>query len=177
MKYILTIALLFLIIFSCSSDDEISKTDLDKQFQEILVLSKSEQCENSADWRVVGIGAKPCGGPTGFVAYSTAMDTVSFLELVEVYNANSRIYVEQQGLISNCMVTSPPAGIRCKNGEAVLVYNPCELVPDGGVCNAYIPKYYFDYETKECKEFIWGGCGGVVPFDTLEACKACDDGF
>ncbi|MBA4146415.1 MAG: proteinase inhibitor I4 serpin, partial [Cytophaga sp.] len=30
---------------------------------------------------------------------------------------------------------------------------------------------------KKCKEFIWGGCGGVVPFETLEECKGgcqCD---
>lgn len=49
----------------------------------------------------------------------------------------------------------------------------CNLEPDPGVCEAYIPKYYFDKEENKCKEFIWGGCDGVVPFDTLKECEEC----
>jgi len=49
----------------------------------------------------------------------------------------------------------------------------CELAPDPGPCFAAIPKFYFDSETQECKEFTWGGCGGVVPFDSFEACQDC----
>lgn len=50
----------------------------------------------------------------------------------------------------------------------------CELNPDPGACNGSITKYYFDKNEKKCKEFIWGGCGGVVPFDTIEECqKGC----
>jgi len=48
--------------------------------------------------------------------------------------------------------------------------NQCELEPDPGLCKAYFPKYYFDDETQTCQEFIYGGCGGVVPFDTMEDC-------
>jgi hypothetical protein len=49
----------------------------------------------------------------------------------------------------------------------------CHLEPDPGICLAYFPKYYFSQETGQCEQFIWGGCGGVVPFDTLEECQAC----
>lgn len=49
----------------------------------------------------------------------------------------------------------------------------CFLEPEAGPCKAYIPKYYYDTEVKKCKEFIWGGCGGVVPFNTLEECEQC----
>lgn len=49
----------------------------------------------------------------------------------------------------------------------------CSLTPDSGPCEAYIPKYYYDQEAGECKEFIWGGCDGVVPFDSMEECKEC----
>ncbi|UJH66333.1 BPTI/Kunitz domain-containing protein [Allomuricauda sp. SCSIO 65647] len=51
--------------------------------------------------------------------------------------------------------------------------NPCGLEPEVGDCDAAIPKYYFDKEEQECKEFIWGGCGGVVPFDSMEECLDC----
>lgn len=50
----------------------------------------------------------------------------------------------------------------------------CALAPNPGPCEAYIPKYYFDEESGKCKEFIWGGCGGTVPFDTMEECEECE---
>ncbi|MBS3925087.1 MAG: BPTI/Kunitz domain-containing protein [Nitrosarchaeum sp.] len=46
----------------------------------------------------------------------------------------------------------------------------CYQVPETGVCKASIEKYYFDWESRSCKSFTWGGCGGSVPFDTLESC-------
>lgn len=50
----------------------------------------------------------------------------------------------------------------------------CSLEPDPGLCKAYIKRYYYDQTEKKCKEFIWGGCDGVVPFETLEECKQCE---
>jgi len=50
----------------------------------------------------------------------------------------------------------------------------CSLIPDVGPCKARIPKYYFDKTDQKCKEFFWGGCNGVVPFETLTECnKKC----
>lgn len=50
----------------------------------------------------------------------------------------------------------------------------CNLIPNEGICNAAFPRYYFDTDSMKCKIFVWGGCGGVVPFETLEACEACE---
>jgi hypothetical protein len=47
-------------------------------------------------------------------------------------------------------------------------------VPKAGPCEALVYKYYFDQEEQKCKEFFWGGCDGVVPFDTLTECKECE---
>jgi hypothetical protein len=50
----------------------------------------------------------------------------------------------------------------------------CRLKPVGGPCKAIFEKYYFDAGTNTCKTFFYGGCEGVVPFETQEACdKAC----
>lgn len=49
----------------------------------------------------------------------------------------------------------------------------CASEPNVGPCNAAFPRFYFDPVEKRCKEFTWGGCAGVVPFETLEACEAC----
>ena len=62
---------------------------------------------------------------------------------------------------------------QCKKG--CLESDRCKLKPDAGDCRAAIPKYYYDKTEKSCKEFTWGGCGGVVPFDTMEECeKQCE---
>ena len=50
--------------------------------------------------------------------------------------------------------------------------NPCTLIPDPGMCEAAIQKYYFNQETQQCEDFNWGGCGGVVPFESLAECEA-----
>ncbi len=50
----------------------------------------------------------------------------------------------------------------------------CTLIPEVGPCDAVFPIYYYDQTEGICKEFIWGGCEGVVPFETLEACQVCE---
>jgi hypothetical protein len=50
----------------------------------------------------------------------------------------------------------------------------CLIQPESGPCKALFIKYYYDREEKKCKEFVYGGCGGVVPFETLEECKQCE---
>jgi len=53
--------------------------------------------------------------------------------------------------------------------------NRCSLIPESGPCKALFTKYYYDKTEKKCKEFNWGGCEGVVPFETLEECqKECN---
>ena len=48
----------------------------------------------------------------------------------------------------------------------------CLEIPDAGMCKAYFKKYYFDVNDKKCKSFVWGGCGGNIPFNTLDECKS-----
>ena len=52
----------------------------------------------------------------------------------------------------------------------------CKLEPETGPCEAFFISYYFDQQESACKEFVWGGCQGVVPFETLEECQeVCKD--
>ncbi len=59
--------------------------------------------------------------------------------------------------------------VQCK--KDCIESSKCNLDPNPGLCLAVIPRYYYDKDEKKCKEFTWGGCGGVVPFETLEECK------
>ena len=47
---------------------------------------------------------------------------------------------------------------------------PCYEKPDSGMCRAAVKRFYYDPNTGQCRAFIWGGCGGNVPFETLEEC-------
>merc|ERR1712226_3937 len=47
----------------------------------------------------------------------------------------------------------------------------CALPPSVGSCRAAFRKYYYDGESKTCKEFIYGGCeGNENRFETIEEC-------
>tara|TARA_B100001750_G_scaffold68704_1_gene54805 strand:+ start:1597 stop:2229 length:633 start_codon:yes stop_codon:yes gene_type:complete len=51
----------------------------------------------------------------------------------------------------------------------------CYLEPDPGPCFGYVLMYYFNQDAQACQTFVWGGCGGVVPFQTLSECQnACE---
>jgi hypothetical protein len=52
-----------------------------------------------------------------------------------------------------------------------IVKGNCKLEPNPGPCEAAIIRYYYDQTENKCKEFIWGGCAGVVPFETLQECQ------
>jgi len=54
---------------------------------------------------------------------------------------------------------------------AELDRDACNVSANVGPCKAYIERYHFDKNTETCEQFIWGGCGGSVPFDSLEMCK------
>lgn len=47
----------------------------------------------------------------------------------------------------------------------------CSLPPQTGNCKAKFTRYYYDQAAAGCKEFVWGGCGGTVPFTGLSICQ------
>ena len=108
-------------LLSCSSDD-VQADDLQEQLNTLVALSESVDCIDGNDWHFAGIGSKPCGGPTGYIAYSTAIDTADFLSRLAAYNEAVRAYNESNGLPSDCALVNPPTRIECEDGKAVLVY-------------------------------------------------------
>ncbi|KAL3872901.1 hypothetical protein ACJMK2_036080 [Sinanodonta woodiana] len=49
----------------------------------------------------------------------------------------------------------------------------CHLPSNPGPCKGFFPRYFFDVKTLDCKEFIWGGCGGNQNnFETGASCIA-----
>ncbi|KAJ7386308.1 PI-actitoxin-Aeq3b, partial [Desmophyllum pertusum] len=55
----------------------------------------------------------------------------------------------------------------------------CELPKEVGECRGAFPKFYYNKETGECENFIYGGCdGNQNNFDTKEECeRKCKSGY
>jgi hypothetical protein len=78
------------------------------------------------------------------------------------------VQYERSGALDYENVTPVPA----KEGSDSALERPsCLLLPKTGSCKAAMPRYFFNQATGECDVFTWGGCGGVVPFETMDACQ------
>ncbi|KAL1421525.1 hypothetical protein MTO96_023053 [Rhipicephalus appendiculatus] len=48
----------------------------------------------------------------------------------------------------------------------------CTYPADSGPCKAYMPRFFYNTETRKCEQFIYGGCGGNANnFLTFDACE------
>ncbi len=56
-----------------------------------------------------------------------------------------------------------------ENGNELPV--KCVDKPDPGPCTGQQRRFWYDYQTNGCRMFLYGGCGGHVPFETREACE------
>lgn len=99
-------------------DDTILK-DL---YDEIKVLSSECECSNSSEWNFTVIGAKACGGPVEYIAYSSKLNTTEFLDKVDYYTTQQKKYNEKWGVLSTCDLPVAPSTIECKDGIPVFVY-------------------------------------------------------
>lgn len=51
----------------------------------------------------------------------------------------------------------------------------CQETPSSGRCNDSLTRFYYDADWQECRAFIWGGCNGNAPFETMRDCtETCD---
>ena len=91
-------------------------------------------CDIQGQCRVVGIGAKPCGGPEGWLAWSTkATDTKALQDAVQAQVQARKDENQRSGLVSDCMMRPEPTAVcrpRAADGKKT-----CQL-GQGGVDSA-----------------------------------------
>ena len=123
------ILLVFIVMMSmkgCDKNSDLSREQeqhiLNEMYTEIQALANSEQCTNAGNWAFTAIGAKACGGPVAYIAYSLNIDTESFLEKVEKYTAEQDKFNKKWNLISDCSIPPSPTAIECVDGAPDFIY-------------------------------------------------------
>ena len=87
----------------------------------------SAACREDSQCRALALGSKPCGGPEGHLAWSTAgTDALALEALATRYKQAREARNQRLGLMSDCALVSPPA-LRCV---------PASGEPLGGTCRA-----------------------------------------
>jgi hypothetical protein len=98
---------------------------------QVTTLIGDAECDNQSQCHAVGVGAKACGGPAGYLAWSEKKTDPNALRTA--VEAQSRAQIDENktsGLASNCMVTPMPTAVcrpRALDGKKV-----CQL-GQGGV--------------------------------------------
>lgn len=72
------------------------------------------RCTSDAQCRTIGVGHKACGGPAGYLAWSTdsTPDEAGLRRAVERHAQAVQQEQQRSGMLSNCMAVSDP-GARC----------------------------------------------------------------
>ena len=95
------------------------KQDTAGLYRSIREMVGDASCTANEQCRTLPIGHKACGGPEGYLVWSTAGTSESRLRaLVESYNEARKREVQQSGRVSDCSMVADP-GARCEAGRCV----------------------------------------------------------
>lgn len=111
-----------LVLKHVQSDQELDHRNLMGLFTEIENLAYSVSCTNATNWTFTAYGSKACGGPQGYIPYATQIDTVAFLQKIEKYTEQEKLYNIKWGIVSTCDLPNQPIKVVCENGLPKLKY-------------------------------------------------------
>jgi hypothetical protein len=77
--------------------------------ERIQVLVGKAECTSDSQCEVLPMGAKACGGPAGYLAFSNAKTNAAELQaLAERYHGEQQASNQRSGMVSNCQVVPMP---------------------------------------------------------------------
>jgi hypothetical protein len=107
--------------FSCEDSENImTNQDLVELEKEIIALSESVACTNSAEWKFTPMGSKACGGPIRYIAYHQSVER-EFLALVDRFTVEQQAFNLKNNVVSDCMLVVAPRSVTCEGGKPVFV--------------------------------------------------------
>jgi len=100
-------------------DEERDRALLQRMRADIESFVGVPACADSNACAFVAFGAKPCGGPWGYLIYSKAsVDSAALAQKVEAYNQFEGACNRKYSWMSDCSTPSLPR-LSCKNGVCV----------------------------------------------------------
>jgi hypothetical protein len=114
---------LFFILFSCEENEDLTEDQLKQKME---TISKSIEdlvsisCNSADQCKAAPIGAKPCGGPTHYIIYSSGTYEEQLSILIDEYTEANKKYNELSGIGSDCAVENPPT-LDCVSGKCEVV--------------------------------------------------------
>ncbi len=123
MKKTLTLSLLVLLLTGCAAvpenkdslttqlDGPLAQLQLDTRQLQLRLerLTEDKTCQQDNQCQVIGVGARPCGGPDQYLIYSTLNTDEKMLSYTnERYQKLKKQQNEKLGLMSTCQMLMPP---------------------------------------------------------------------
>ena len=138
MKKTLTLSVLVLSLAGCETvpaDKDSLATQLDGPLAQLQLdtrqlqlrlerLTENKECQQDNQCKVIGVGARPCGGPDQYLLYSTLHTDEKMLSYTnDRYQKLKKQQNEKLGLMSTCQMLMPPASAcienKCAIGNAI----------------------------------------------------------
>lgn len=122
MKILLNFFLFVGIFASCeqlANEAEVTRAQLDQQLDEINSFIASANCSTGDECRFIAYGSKACGGPQGYLLYSTGIDEEKLKSMVARYTAAEDEYNKANGITSDCSIPNPPSKMGCEDGKCI----------------------------------------------------------
>ena len=138
MKKTLTLSVLVLALAGCAAvpeDKDSLATQLDGPLAQLQLdtrqlqlrlerLTENKECQQDNQCKVIGVGARPCGGPDQYLLYSTLHTDEKMLSYTnDRYQKLKKQQNEKLGLMSTCQMLMPPVSAcienKCALGNAI----------------------------------------------------------
>lgn len=134
MKKTLTLSLLVLSLTGCATvpadkdnlatqlDGPLAQLQLDTRQLQLRLerLTEDKTCEQDNQCKVIGVGARPCGGPDQYLLYSTLHTDEKMLSYTnDRYQKLKKQQNEKLGLMSTCQMLMPPVSACIENKCAI----------------------------------------------------------
>ncbi|MGM0933564.1 MAG: hypothetical protein ACQEWD_08990 [Bacteroidota bacterium] len=120
MRMLVIFISIFLSISGCDSNENSQQADrkeLDLQLEEIKDFISRKSCDEENRCDFIAVGSKACGGPKTYLLFSSSINRQKLEELVENYNKAESDFNRKYGIVSDCMLVTPPEKIGCVNGK------------------------------------------------------------
>ena len=98
---------------------------VDRAWSAVESLVGTPRCRSDADCRSIGVGARACGGPETYLAWSTQVtDRAALRKAVARHAALRRAADATEGLAAPCVVAEEPA-VQCRKADAAQAWGVC----------------------------------------------------